>query len=116
MRQTDFKTLGDGQRTVLMLGTEGPVTRQSLDSPGLKVALFSLKRLGLIGKEGRTTPSGIEALRDGQYPIDADPIQGPFETNVRTLMTHWDVKRAVAIRRAVALQVKAIEDEQKGDS
>lgn len=111
------KKLGDGQRTVLMLGTEGPVTRATLGSPGQKVALFSLKRLKLIDeKTGRTTEAGVQALRDGFYPVSADPLNGPFEANVRALMAHWQIKRLEAIRRAVALQAKAIEDSQKGES
>jgi hypothetical protein len=116
VRQTMVKKLGDGQRTVLMLGTEGPVTRDTLASPGLKVALFSLKRLDLIDKKTSvTTAAGVQALRDGFYPVSADPLNGPFEANVRALMAHWGIKRLEAIRRAVALQAKAIADETEGE-
>src|SRR5688572_10573542 len=116
LRKTKYRGLGDGQRQVLMLGTEGPVTRETLTSQGLKAALHSVKRLRLMDAQGHTTETGITALRDGRYPLEADPLHGAFEQNVITLMHHWRVKRPVAIRRAVAQVAKAIADEEKGES
>jgi hypothetical protein len=115
-RKMTYRKLGDGQKAVLSMGLEQPVTRQSLDSPGLKVALYGLKRLKLIDEQGRTTPTGQRALEEGHYPVEADPLEHDFASNVRTLMQAWKVKRLVAIRRAVAMAAKTIEDEQKGTS
>lgn len=115
VRKMDYRELGEGQRTVLMLGTEGPVTRASLETSGQKRALHSLKRLTLIDKDGNTTEAGVKALRAGKYPIELDPIQGEFEMNVRALMKAWRVKRRTAIFRAVANAARAIDDEQRGE-
>lgn len=115
-RKITFRELGDGQKTVLTMGLDAPVTLKTLDSPGLKVVLHSLKRLGLIDEKGRTTPDGEMALKEGKFPAEADPLVHDFAANVRLLMEKWKVKRLVAIRRAVAMAAKHIEAEQKGQS
>jgi hypothetical protein len=97
------------------------VTRETLDAEGdkaqgLKGSLFSVKRLRLIDEQGNITATGRTALAEGRYPIEADPIEAVFEKNLRTLMKAWRLNRVAAIRRAVANQVKAIEDKGEGDS
>lgn len=118
VRRMQVRKLGDGQRAILMMGTEGPVTRETLETRGLKAALHSLKRLmlPLIDEHGRTTEAGVQALRDGNYPLELDPLHGAFEANVRTLMVAWRVKRTVAIHRAVANAAAAIDVNRKGES
>lgn len=115
VRKILYRRLREGQTTVLQLASQGPVARASLDSNGLKVALFSLKRYGLINEQGQITPTGRTALAEGKYPIEADPLENIFLGNVRTLMETWKVKRLEAIYRAVALAAKDVKDKQKGE-
>jgi hypothetical protein len=115
VRRVRYRRLRDGQTTILTMAQVAAVTRESLNSlgdksRGLKGSLFSVTRLGLIDKQGRITEAGRDALKEGRYPIEADPIEAAFERNVDVLMKAWKVTRGVAVRRAVANQVKAIDD------
>jgi hypothetical protein len=103
-----YRRLREGQTKVLTLALDGPVTRTSLDSNGLKVALFSLERYGLVDKRGQITEVGRTALKAGKYPIEQDPLEAIFLANVRALQEVWKLKRMETIYRAVALAVKAV--------
>lgn len=104
-----FRRLREGQTKVLALALDGPVTRASLDSNGLKVALFSLERYGLVDKKGAITEVGRTALKLGKYPIEQDPLEAIFLANVKALQEAWKLKRMETIYRAVAMAVKTIE-------
>lgn len=104
-----FRRLREGQTKVLTLALDGPVTRDSLTSGGLKVALWGLKRYGLIDeRDGTITEAGKTALKEGKYPIEQDPLESIFIANVKILQEAWKLKRMETIYRAAAMAVKAV--------